>query len=318
MTTAWVVGSGGLLGSALMNVLKCKKTNFFTPVEHFRWTYEPELLIQLEKAVKTFAALVSTDNEWQIYWAAGLGTMGSTEAELAAETRVLSKLLSLIESQPELVKTNGCFIFASSAGAIYAGSTADIINENTPIAPTTAYANEKLKQESLICAFTNRNCRLTVLLARISTLYGPNQAAGKQQGLIAEIARRILRNQSIQIFVPLDTIRDYLAAGDAAIAISSTLSAINGKPGVYTKIIASEQPTTIAEIISLYKRITRRSPRIITSASKLSSLYKQRMQFRSIAVSPKEEIPKTSLIVGISQVMASERSGYIRPENKIY
>ncbi len=312
MTIAWVIGSRGLLGSALHRALHRMGVPLFTPVELFCWDNQAELTVQLVAAVKAFAAIAATGKSWQLYWAAGLGTMGSTEAELALETQVLSTLLRLIESEPKLVAAKGGFAFASSAGAIYAGATDDIINENTPAAPTTAYAREKIKQENLLSTFADSNRNATVLLARISTLYGPGQAVGKQQGLLALIARHILRNQPIQIYVPFDTIRDYITADDAAAAIIAALRAISAESGVFTKIIASEQPATIAEIISIYKRIARRKPRIVTSASKQSSLYTRRIQFHSIAVPVDEPLPKTSLLVGIAQVMAAERSAFAR------
>ena len=148
------------------------------------------------------------------------------------------------------------------------------------------------------------------MLSRISTLYGPGQAKGKQQGLLVQFARRILRNQPIQIYVPFDTIRDYIFVDDAAAIIVASLRAIGEKPGVFTKIIASEQPTTIAEIFSIYKRIARRTPRIVTSASKLSIIYTRRIQFHSIAVPINEQLSRTSLLVGIAQVMAAERSAF--------
>ncbi len=312
MTAAWVVGGGGLLGSSLRRALHGTEINLFTPAERFSWGRERDLTVQLEAAVKAFSAFVGDENNWQIYWAAGLGTMGSCADELAIETRVLSTFLNLVKSEPRLIAGKGCFTFASSAGAIYAGATDDLITEDTPAAPTTAYAHEKLKQENLIRAFATANCSVTALLARISTLYGSGQATGKQQGLLAEIARRTLRNQPIQIYVPFDTIRDYIAANDAAAAIVTATRGISSKPGVFTKIIASEQPTTIAEIISIYKRITRRTLRIATSTSKLSGIYKRRIQFHSITILSNERTPRTSLLVGIAQVMAAERFAFAR------
>ena len=312
MTVAWVVGCNGLLGSALQRALSRRGVSLFTPAERFRWDSEPELTVQLKAAVKAYAAFAGSGNKWQIFWAAGVGTMSSTEAELTTETRTLSTVLSLVESVPGLTATEGHFTFASSAGAIYAGATDDIISENTPVAPTTAYAKEKLKQENLVSTFALNNDRVTALLARISTLYGPGQATGKQQGLLAHIARCILRNQSVHIYVPFDTIRDYIAADDAAAAIVATLHAIGGKPGVFTKIIASEKPTTIAEIISIFNRISRRRPSIVASASRLSSIYTRRIQFHSMAVPINEQMPRTSLLVGIAQVMAAERSAFTR------
>jgi UDP-glucose 4-epimerase len=307
MSIAWVIGGNGLLGSALRSAIQRNEIKLFIPTERFHWSREPELLLQLEKEVQAFAAKVVTEHGWQIYWAAGLGVMSSSEADLEIETRILSELLSLIGSNPILMATEGCFAFASSAGAIYAGAADDeVVSENTSVAPTTAYGYAKLKQEAMISEFTIKNCRVTALFARMSTLYGPGQASGKQQGLIAEIARRLLRNQPIQIYVPFDTIRDYITATDAAAIILNTMSAISGKSGSVVKIVASEQPTTIAEIISVYKRITRRKLRIVTSASKLSNIYNRRIQFHSLAYFANEPIAKTSLLVGIASVISAE------------
>lgn len=312
MTIAWVIGSRGLLGSALCRTLLRHGTELFSPTEHFCWGNEHELSPQLAAAVQSFAAKVGTTDRWEIYWAAGVGTMSSPASALVPETNALSVLLSFIESQPQLTTTRGALALASSAGAIYAGYTDEIISENTPPAPTTAYAHEKLRQEDLLRSFVLASSRMSALIARISTLYGPGHSVGKQQGLIAHIARCILRNQPIQIYVPFDTIRDYITADDAAATIIASLGAISESPGVFTKIIASEQPTTIAEIVSIFKRIARRAPRIVTSASKLSSIYSRRIQFGSIAIPEYERVPMTSLLIGIAQVMASERAAFVR------
>jgi UDP-glucose 4-epimerase len=157
---------------------------------------------------------------------------------------------------------------------------------------------------------------MTALNARISTIYGPGQATVKQQGLLTHIARRILRNQPIQIYVPYDTIRDYIAVDDAARAITGALFLANQQPGVCTKIIASEKPTTIAEIISVFKRIARRGPLIVTSASKLTSLYARRVQFRSVVLTDGARPMVTSLAVGIAQLMVAERAAFVRSSPK--
>lgn len=310
MTVAWVVGCNGLLGSALSSALCCKETILFKHTERFCWGNEPILHDQLESAVEAFATYLQGNSEWHIYWAAGVGSMGSTQSELDVETRALSALIKFIESQTKLITAKGSCVFASSAGAIYAGSTDDIINEHTPIAPTTVYAHEKLKQENLISEFANNNGNVTALLARISTLYGAGSANSKRRGLITEIARRIARNQPMQIYVPFDTLRDYIIAQDAAVIIISTTNLVSGKSGVFMKIIASEQSVTIAEIISTFKRVARRPPRIVTSASKLSGIYSRRIQYRSHFVSIKGPVCSTSLLVGISQVMSAERLSY--------
>ncbi len=311
MTIAWVLGSRGLLGSALCRALRLKGIDLFSPAERFCWSNEQDLALQLTAAVQAFSARIVASRRWEIYWAAGIGTMSSSETDLALETRTLAMLLRLIESDPQLVVIPGAVGFASSAGAIYAGATDHIINESTVPVPTTAYAREKIKQEGLVRSFAQASDNRTVLLARLSTVYGPGQSLSKRQGLLAHIARCILRNQPIQIYVPLDTIRDYIDADDAAASMIAAIRAVSESPEVYTKIIASEKPTTIAEIISTFKHITRRAPRIVTSAGRLTSVYSRRIQFQSVAVPLIKNSQKTSLLTGIAKVMAAERTAYV-------
>lgn len=312
MTIAWVIGSGGLLGSALCRALSGNGTQLFSLGQSFCWGDVSNLKSQLAAAVQSFAEQACRADRWEIYWAAGVGTMGSATSVLTPETDAFAHLLRLIETQARLSATHGALALASSAGAIYAGCTDEIIDDNTHTLPTTPYAHEKLRQEDLLRAFALKSKTISVLLARISTLYGPGSAIGKQQGLITHIARCMLQNKPIQIYVPLDTIRDYITADDAAAMIVAKLRATSQRPGVYTRIIASEQPTTIAEIVSIYKRITRRNPRIVTSSSKLSSVYSRRIQFRTKFLSENVRVSRTSLIVGIARVMAAERTAFVQ------
>lgn len=322
MTVAWVFGSNGLLGAALCRALSSNGTELFFPAERFCWDSSHELSAQITAAVKVFASLVGEADRWEIYWAAGVGTMSSSADAFAPETRTLSLVLQLLESEPRLMPVSGALAFASSAGAIYAGSSEDIITENTAPTPTTDYARAKLGQEDQIRSFAFANNGMAALIARISTLYGPGQTAGKQQGLLSHIARSILRNQPIQIYVPYDIIRDYIAADDAAAAMVTALRTASEKSSVLTKIIASEQPVTIAEIVSIFKRISRRAPRIVTSVSKLSRFYSRRVQFRSIALPEGKMSPKKSLPIGIAQLIMAERAVFAKgpraEENELF
>jgi UDP-glucose 4-epimerase len=286
----------------------------FRPAERFRWNSESEVKIQITAASRIFATRAAVAGRWEIYWAAGVGNMSSAERDLERETRVLGTLLTNIQSN--LRDAPGALAFASSAGAIYAGSHDYIINENTNPAPTTAYAYEKIRQEDMVSSFARDNSSIQVLLARLSTIYGPGQSTGKQQGLIAHIARCMLGNHPIKIFVPFDTIRDYVFSDDAATMMVTALRAIQERSRVVTKIIASEHPTTIAEIISLFKRIKRRAPRIITSANRLSRLYPRCVRFRSIVICESAALPKTSLPVGIAQLMAAEQATFARSSRR--
>ncbi len=313
MTVAWVIGSGGVLGSALCSVLRRHGVELFSPSTRFQWGNPEYIHHQIASAVREFVERAEGSPSWQVYWAAGTGSMGSTKEALATETQALSFLLRLLATKSQLMAVKGSIGFASSAGAIYAGSNEEVNTEDTPASPTTAYAIEKLTQEAIIVDFVQSNPGMTALLARISTIYGPGQAIGKPQGLISNIARRILKNQPIQIFVPYGTIRDYIAVEDAAETMVRVLPLVEQQGMWVTKIVASEKPTTIAEILSIFKRITRRAPLIITSANRASGLYTGRIQFRSKVFAGGAGLISTSLSVGIAKLIAAERRAYVQP-----
>ncbi len=310
MTLAWIVGRGGMLGAALWRRLIHEGTQVFVPQERFDWCDEERLRRQLESATRAFAAVLAPGQCWEIYWAAGLGTMASSADSMAAETRLLQALLAAASEQPGLLQSPGTLALASSAGAIYAGSAAEVISEATDIAPTTAYAHGKLAQEQRLQDFSAAHRSTRAVIGRIATLYGPQPRIGKRQGLIAEMARRVVLNQPIHIYVPLDTIRDYLAVDDAADAMVALVRSGACGSRSTMKIIASEQATTISEIVATFKRVAHRMPRIVTSSSSLTDVYRRRIQFRSDGRPIAGAWPRTSLTAGVSRVLAAERLAF--------
>lgn len=313
MRHTWIIGAGGLLGSALRRTLRATGDQIFVPAQPLPWSSEQGLLAQLEAAVRAFAGAVGPADTWELYWAAGIGTFASTAEDMQRETVALEAFLHLLEGQPALRAAPGCIGFASSAGAIYAGARSEVITEETAVAPTTPYAHAKLAQEALVRAFTERNGSVRVLVARISTLYGVGQATQKNQGLLTHIARSIIRSRPIQIYVPFDTIRDYIIASDAAARMVLILRHGAGRPRYDMRLVASERPTTIAEIVATFKRVSRHTPRVVTSVSRSTALYTRRVQFRSLVPAGADPFPSTSLIVGIGQLMQAERFYFAQP-----
>lgn len=316
MTLTWVLGARGLLGSAFCRALSLNGEKLFQPNEAFHWGEESKFRSQMEAAVADFAESSVNADRWEIYWAAGIGTMASSAEALAPETRALTWLLELLNENTWLAAMPGTVVFSSSAGAIYASCSDEVITEKSVPAPNSAYAREKLSQENLLKAFCASRPGVTVLLARISTLYGAGQSAEKSQGLLTHIARSIVRNKPIGIYVPIDTIRDYIAVDDAAMEIIATVRESNMPSAAFVKIIASERPATITEIISIFRRIARRSPRITTGTSKSSSLYSRRVQFKSLVKSKQRTRRIRSLTVGIAELLGAERFAHANPRKR--
>jgi UDP-glucose 4-epimerase len=222
-------------------------------------------------------------------------------------------MLSALKDAPALRNIPGSFVFASSAGALYGGSPAACYSESSPVSSTTPYAAHKLRQEQLVHAFVADRPGTSGLILRYSTLYGPGQARNKPQGLITQLARRTIANEPSNIFVPLDTIRDYLHADDAAERTLATLRDVRQRHGRATiKIIASERATSIASLIGVFRRVSDRMPRIVTSSNSMSHLYMRCVQFSSEEPAGKPHAPGRTLLVGIHQILEAERANRTR------
>jgi UDP-glucose 4-epimerase len=194
---------------------------------------------------------------------------------------------------------------------LYAQSRVDRVSERTPLAINTAYAVHKLEQEGRLREAVAAQPGWSGLIARYSTLYGPGQARGKAQGLISQLARRIVANEVIHIYVPLDTLRDYIFSDDAA---QRSLAALQDCPAGNTtlKIIATEHSTSIAQLVGTFRRVSRRPVRLVTSVNQLSPLYLRCIRFRSEEPSGMPHAIGRSLHIGIHQVLEAERQAALR------
>ena len=298
----WILGRGGLLGNALKDVVQTEHGEEFLPNTKLAWNDPEAIVLQLTNYVHEFAERVN-GKRWKIFWAAGTGTMGSTEEQLAKETSTLSALLHALGHEPLLQNTEGIFVYASSAGAIYAGCKDDVITEESMTAPQNAYGRTKLHEESLLRVFAEEHPRIGLVLARITNLFGEGQSRGKKQGLISHIARCALRREPVNIFVPLDTIRDYIPVRDAAEMMVAVASECESGQTI-VRILASEDPTSIARIIGTFTSMLKIPPRISTGTNMLSAAYPHRMCFRSLARTARKQ---TSLVQGIARVLQAER-----------
>lgn len=307
MTLAWVLGQGGLLGGALARELLRQGVSLFSPPHPISWNNPPLWRGQFHQASSMLASSLQPGQAWVVYWAAGVGTMNSSDEDMALETQALTSLLNALDAQPILCKAPGTLVLASTAGALHTADDHVAITEASPPNPNSAYGRAKLLHETQLAHWAKQGAARQVLLARLSNLYGPGQAWGKRQGLISHMARCLLRQQPIHIYVPLGTLRDYLYADDAARVMVHAAQTMPTETPVALRLICSEQAVSVAEIIGIFTRLTRRAPRIVTSAGRAAALYPARVVFRSSFQNEKMTTNPTSLVVGISRVLESER-----------
>ncbi|MEB3360903.1 MAG: NAD-dependent epimerase/dehydratase family protein [Synechococcaceae cyanobacterium] len=314
----WIIGTGGLLGSTLAAQLRRRGRDCFAPAEPWAWDQPERLSMQLRRALTSFGDRLRPGQRWEIHWSAGRAAMTSAGGELEADRRGFQALVESLAEGSALRGHRGLLVLASSAGGIHAASKARWIDEQTPPEPNNPYGHWKLEQEELIRGLVAAGHADGAFIARISTLYGVGRANSRRAGLIRTIAHQLLRRQPVKIFVPLDTMRDYIIVQDAAALILAGSELAWGRilrgegNRCLTRLVASEQPTAVSELLGIFRRLTRRQPLVLTSISGPAHLYSRCVQYRSICQPELRQLVTTPLALGIAAVLQAERRAMAR------
>ena len=290
----WVVGSGGLLGKAVVRELNLLGRPFRTV--SVPWSHPDEAAASL---IQTAAIIAAAAVPWRVMWCAGAAVVGATTEQLEAEQQSLSTFLEALGAATADGHPGAVFL-ASSAGGVHAGSSAPPFTEHTAPRPISPYGDGKLASELLVREFALRR-GTPCLIGRIANLYGPGQDLTKAQGLVSQLCRAHLVRQPLSIYVSLDTARDYVFAADAAkVAVAALDRTFDSPAGtVVVKLIASQQATTVASLLGELRRITRSRPKVVLGASPLSRFQTKDLRFRSVVWTELDALVTTGLPSGM-------------------
>ena len=305
MTTAWVAGGSGLLGSALRRTIARREGWNAIAAAGLPWDADDPTF---EAAVRDRAkrlALVADRTGWAVIWAAGTAVPASTDADAAHELARTRLALDAIADELSGVP-HGALFLASSAGGVYAGSSQPPFSESTEPVPTSAYGRLKLAIEDAVRETAER-IGVPAVIGRIANLYGPGQDLSKPQGIISHLGLARFTPRMAQLYVPLDTLRDYLHADDAAETVLDCLELAAQHGGVTTKIIASGTATTISTLLTTMRRVTHEKPRAVLGASPLAARQPLDLRLRSEVWTELDRRPRR----GIAEGIASAASGVL-------
>ena len=148
----------------------------------------------------------------------------------------------------------GTFALASSAGGVYAGSFSPPFDSLTPARPLGAYGHLKLSQEEMAQEVLGDSMR--ILITRLANLYGPGQNLTKLQGLISRLALAATTRDVLTVFVPLDTLRDYMYVDDAADDVLYWISQPHNDLGI--RVVATGNAKSLGFVIGQMNAIVRK------------------------------------------------------------
>ena len=299
-----LVGAGGLLGRGVRASLPG------TVVAAAVGWGTPSAGEDLAAAVGTaLAAAERLDVPWQVCWAAGAGVTGTTAEALALEVATFDAFLGELERR---ASSRGTVLLASSAGGIYAGRQDPPYDEFDAPAPTSAYGRAKLETEERLRAFGAHSGHRTVV-TRIANLYGPGQNLAKPQGLISHLCLSQLTGTPLPIYVPMDTLRDYLFVTDAARMIEQLLDVTRTQDTDHAlKVLASGRAVTIGALVAECARVFRRRPRVLLAVSPLARYQASDLRLRSRYLPELEALATTTLGAGIDATFEDLRQRIAR------
>lgn len=302
----WVIGARGLLGSAVTRQILERGGRLFSGPT-VRWA-SPDAETDL---VDGIIRLVDNagDNDWRIFWCAGVGVTGSSAESLATEVTRFEALLDAVAALPASVRHRGLLFVASSAGALYAGSHGAPFDELTPPAPLGAYGDAKLALETAAVQFSQVS-GVPCLISRIANLYGPGQSLTKPQGLISHLCRAHVRRTPLSVYVPLDTLRDYIFVDDCASLIMDAcarLAADDEAGGHRLKVLASGRSVSVGALLGEFRRVVGRRPEIVMGSSAVSALQSRDLRMRSVVWPDLDQRAMTNLADGIARTLQEIR-----------
>ncbi|MDP4334270.1 NAD-dependent epimerase/dehydratase family protein [Curtobacterium sp. A7_M15] len=205
----------------------------------------------VDALVTAIRGVRTPDSPWRVVWCAGTGVVATGAEVFEAEQQLIARVLETLAGDDA---APGTLFFASSAGAVYAGSSPAPFDEDSEPAPLAPYGRSKLASEERFRAWA-RTTGARLLVGRFSNLYGPGANLGKAQGLVSQLALAHLEGRPSSIYVPTETTRDYLYIDDAAAMVLDAMDAVEAaNPGTagaaVTKIFASGRSATITEVVA--------------------------------------------------------------------
>jgi UDP-glucose 4-epimerase len=143
-------------------------------------------------------------------------------------------------------------IVAASSAAVYGNVTKIPVLENTPKCPTSFYGASKLTVEQYLALYS-QIYNLEYVALRYANVYGERQGINGEGGVINIFAQKIQANEAITIYGDGTQTRDFVYAGDVALANFQALTTSNFNTAYN---VSTQIETSIHALIALMEQTT--------------------------------------------------------------
>jgi UDP-glucose 4-epimerase len=312
-TYAWVIGARGLLGGATSAAISRRPDWVLLPAEPLPWSDDASLAEAASASadrLMTAAAMDATGTaDWAVLWVAGNAVTSTPPAAIEHELRQLRLVLDAVGTAATRHGSAeaGAVFYASSAGGVYGGSAHPPFDEQSTPVPISGYGRFKLDAEASLTAFSESS-GVSVLAGRIANLYGPGQKLGKMQGLISHLAKAQFSPKPASIFVPLETMRDYIFVRDCAELVLDCVTRLrevtvsHGRTQA-VKNLATGQAVTISNLLGHIRSLAKANPNVMLGYSAEASMQGLDLRITSTVWPDLDRRQLTSLPAGIKATM---------------
>ncbi|MBG6058527.1 UDP-glucose 4-epimerase [Cryobacterium sp. MP_M5] len=310
MTTyAWVIGARGLLGGATTAAIDRRPDWVLLNAEPLPWLDDDALAAAAAAHAGRLMDHAGGAATWAVVWLAGNAVTSTPPPAIARELHQLGLVLDAVGAAATVrgCGATGAVFYSSSAGGVYGGSARPPFNEQSTPVPISNYGSFKLDAEASLFEFS-RVTGVSVLAGRIANLYGPGQKLGKMQGLISHLAKAQFSPKPASIFVPLETMRDYIFVRDCAELVIDclgrllTVTAREGRTAI-VKNLASGQAVTISNLLGHIRSLAKGRPNVMLGYSAEASMQGLDLRITSTVWPDLDRRQLTSLPAGIKATM---------------
>lgn len=309
-----IVGAGGLLGSAVAR--EYSRRGFVVTAARVTWSEPDVAAADLHDQLAHFVSTLG-ESPWRLVWAAGAGVTASSSSILDAEADLQRAVVDELTALPYEVRTRGAVFYSSSAGGVYAGSVGPPFSEATTATPLSAYGWAKLRSESTFATLTAAD--VPVAIGRLANIYGPGQNLAKPQGLISQLCYSFHSSVPVNIYVSLDTLRDYVFVDDAAQLVIDFVEQVALMPpedGAITKVLASGRSVSLAALLGELKRISKHRVPVVLAASPHAKQQARDLRVRSIVLPELDRRVHVPLAVGVAATEADIGARFRAPRRR--
>jgi len=269
----WIVGRGGFLGSSLA-LAAIEHGYSVLPQTTIPWHSPTQRRLALEKAAEQFR-IFSKDRSPTVVWAAGSEGVGALHSHQTGEYEAFLDFVTIISKIEGL--HGASVVVISSAGGVLGGSPSPPFSFRSPVHAINQYGRNKIAIEKATASDLLSDFQ--VHIARITNLYGP--WSGPRQGLINRMCTAAATREALQIYVPLETVRDYIYVADAAKLLlleMDTISSGTDQDSPAISLIGSGENSSIGTVINTVSHVSRR--RIPITMARLEATHLQPRDLR--------------------------------------